>query len=127
MRVTDPQDDDLFGRVPQRLVYLGALAAAAVFFACNALWGYGVATAASVSTGMIIAVALICLPDWQHRWFRLTYGALIAIHLAAVVLIPWSDENTPGFHVIPFAFADAFASLGIIWLVERLVGKQERR
>ena len=104
------------------MVYLGGIAAASVFFLSDWLWGYGRGTAVAVATGMMIAIALICRSDWRYRWFRVTYVVLVLIHAAAVFLIPWSDADTPGFYVIPFAFADAFASLGIIWLVQKVVG-----
>ena len=107
------------GYIPQSWIYFGILVAGVVFLGANVIWGYGIATAASVATGVMIAVALACRPDWQHKWFWLTYGVLTLIHLVALFIIPWSDARTPGYYVIPWGFFDVFACLGIIWLVEK--------
>ena len=113
--------DEGASSVRQSWVYLGAFIAVAVLFAASALWGFGIASAASVATGSMIAVALTCRPNWHQNWFRRTFAALTLIHIVAVISFPWSDAQRPGFHTIPFVFADLFACLAVVWLVERLV------
>lgn len=113
------EDDPLIDEAPQHHFHLGGCLTILVTFVANALLGYERAIAIGVATGTLIVVIIMYKRAWHRLWFQITFGVLVAIHGAAILLVPWPSTDMPGFHAIPFVFADVIASLGIIWLVKK--------
>jgi hypothetical protein len=70
-------------------------------------------------TGMIaIAIAM----RWrlrQYRWFWVTMAAVLALHIAVILLVPWTTKWVPSFVIIPVGIADLYAILMILSVVGR--------
>jgi hypothetical protein len=78
------------------------------------------------SAGMIsIAVAMRWRLRGQAR-FWITIAVIVALHVPLIVFGPWTTKWVPAFMIVPIAFADLYAVLAILSMVERSVAKQKK-
>lgn len=74
-----------------------------------------------MSAGMVaIAIAL----RWKlrrHTWFWVTMSILAALHLPLILFIPWTTKWIPAVVVAPFAMADLYVMLWVLFVVRRAI------
>ena len=59
----------------------------------------------------------------RHRWFWMSVAALTVIHVALIVVVPWSNKSFPAPALWPVAIADFAAVCGFIKLVEKAMSR----
>jgi hypothetical protein len=86
-------------------------------FAANVSWAMGI-----VAIVMLFTITVY----WHLRravWFWIMIGAIVALHVAVSMLIPWSDTHYPG----PYLLFPAFLDLAAVILCVRFVGRVAHR
>ncbi len=71
----------------------------------------------------MIAVAIAV--KWKLRrrvWFWITMLVIVALHVALIVSVPWTDRRVPGLALVPFGIVDLFVMLAIISVAKQLIG-----
>ena len=71
----------------------------------------GLARAGSVSVAVLLVVGYV---SWNFRHLRVFWyvmAALLILHLALVLLVPWGDQHMPGFVLLPIGILDFALSL----------------
>jgi hypothetical protein len=121
LAMTDTEKDEIFDVIPQQWGYPVGAVGLAVMFAFVAAGDEEAAGAAAVSTGVVIATALICRPLWRRIWFWIVMGLVALAHAAAVFLVPWPDELVPGVQLVAIGFADIAAVLALMWLLGKVL------
>lgn len=71
----------------------------------------GLARAGSVSVAVLLVVGYGAWNFRHLRAFWYVMAVLAVAHLALVVLVPWGDEHTPGFVLVPIGILDFALSL----------------
>ena len=69
---------------------------------------------------VIIAIAL----RWklkQRMWFWITMTFLAALHVALILLVPWTTRWVPAFAIIPIGVADLYLMLWALSVVGRFM------
>ena len=72
-----------------------------------------------------IAFALMIGGIWafwhqrRHAWFWMAIAALTVMHVALIVVIPWTNKSFPAPALWPIGIADFAAICGFIKLVEK--------
>jgi hypothetical protein len=83
--------------------------------------------AAWVIAGMI-ALATRLVWDLKTRvWFWVTIAIITALHIPAILLIPWGDQNLSYVALLPLGLLDLGITYGIIRLVENAIEKSPSR
>jgi hypothetical protein len=71
----------------------------------------------------IAVVAIAIAMRWQLRryvWFWLTMSVITALHVALILLVPWTNRWVPATLVIPIGIADLYGTLWVISVVRTI-------
>jgi len=101
-------------------VILGAVVLLAVFDAAGR-FDLGRPTLFSTAT-IVYAVVL----RWRLRrrlWFWTVVAVLAALHVALILLLPWTTNWIPAIMLVPLAYADVYLMLWAIYGVARHMGE----
>ena len=75
----------------------------------------------------MIALAARLLWDQKNRlWFWITLAIIIVLHVPAILLIPWGDQNLSYVALLPIGLLDLGIAYGIIRLVENAIERSSR-
>lgn len=72
--------------------------------------------------GMLACAVAI---KWNLRrrvWFWITMLVIVGLHVALILLVPWTDRWVPGPALVPFGIVDLFVMLAIISVAKQLIG-----
>jgi hypothetical protein len=77
----------------------------------------------------LIAVGLLILAaraQWnlkEYAWFWVTLAILAVLHVALVLLVPWTSRSYPGITLLPIGVVDYAILYGAIKLAEKVMGR----
>jgi hypothetical protein len=121
MKVPVRNEDVIFDAPPKWQGFLGGAVALSVFFAFVSFDREGQGRIAAMSAAAIIASTRICWPLRRYGWFWIAMGAIAAVHIIAVVAVPWSHPRYPGYVLIPVMVLDSAAILGVMALLAKVL------
>ena len=109
----------------QRLGWKGGLAifvAALLISSLYAHFGRPDLARPTLYSAVLIGITIRIKWEWRRRvWFWVTIAAIVAVHVAAILLIPWSTQWVPVVFVIPVGLADCYVMVRILSVVGKLV------
>ena len=123
--MTDP-DGVPFDPTTRKWYFVAILCGSLPYSLFAVLGDRGRARAAGICcfVGMIAARAF-----WhrrRHPWFWIALAVLVALHVALVLSISWSDKSYPGYTLLPEAALDYGVFYGSFRLAEKVLGRSGR-
>ena len=79
--------------------------------------------AAGIALAMMIGGIWAFWHQRRHAWFWMAVAALTVIHVALVVVVPWTNKSFPSPALWPVGIADFAAICGFIKLVEKAMSR----
>lgn len=125
--MSQDHSDIIFDAPPKWQGFVGAIFALCIFFIFVSFDREGQGRIAAMSAVAIIASTRICWPLRRYGWFWIAMGTIAAIHIVAVVAVPWSHPRYPGYALIPVMVVDIAAILGIMTLVAKFMRSRSPR
>lgn len=83
--------------------------------------GPGKGRAAGIAFALMIGGVLVFRRQTRHLWFWVSIAALVIIHVALIVFVPWTNKSFPAPEFWPVGIADFAFTCGFIKLVEKLM------
>jgi fucose 4-O-acetylase-like acetyltransferase len=76
----------------------------------------------TLTTAAVLGMAIWLTWKWRRQmWYWLMIVLITAIHVALILLVPWSSAG-PGIIVVPVGFADLWVVLWALSAVQQRVG-----
>ncbi|HKO13812.1 MAG TPA: hypothetical protein VJV22_17715 [Acidobacteriaceae bacterium] len=82
------------------------------------------------SLDCIIALGVVLIVKrklWRHVWFWITMGIIAALHVALLLLIPWTTKWVPAVAIAAMVGLDITAVIAIVDFVGQFTGGPENR
>jgi hypothetical protein len=80
--------------------------------------------AAGVAFAMVIFGILVFRRQVRHPWFWMSILALLIIHGALIVFVPWTAKSFPAPELWPIGIADFAFVCGFIKVIEKLMTRR---
>jgi hypothetical protein len=81
--------------------------------------------------GSLSVIVYVLFAKWELRreaWFWPLIVVVSALHVLAIIFVPWKTTSGPSIVYLPFVVADLLVVLGIITFLDRhLTGHKSRR
>jgi Na+/melibiose symporter-like transporter len=116
-----PNPDKVTPRTAARLgILVGVLSLPFVIFISH-IADPGRGRAAGVALSLMVGGILAFWHLRRQVWFWITVAVLTIIHVALVVIIPWTNKSFPAPELWPIGIVDFVAICGSIALIERVM------
>jgi len=88
---------------------------------------FDLARPVTVAAGVVTAAVVLRWGMRKHLWFWATIAAFAALHVALILLVPWTTRWIPAVVMYPFAFVDLYVMLWVIATLARLAERREAK
>jgi hypothetical protein len=82
--------------------------------------------AAGIAFAMIIGGVLVFQRQMRYPWFWMSIAALLIMHGALILLVPWTNQSLPAPELWPIGIADFTFVCGFIKLIEKLMTREAK-
>lgn len=110
----------------RKWTFVAMLCGSAVFFLFAVLGDWGRARAAAICCGVGVFAIRACWHLRRRPWFWIVLAVMVALHVALVLSVSWSDRSYPGYTLLPEAALDYGVFYGSFSLAEKVLGRGDR-